>query len=103
MPTASKSCWFRAGGGAGRELSAVVTWRSTKGCPCLVRMPRGPGWLPGPRGILTKQGHPFVLRLVTTADNSLPAPPPALNQQDLLAVGIPGPCLYYPLGPFFAP
>ena len=63
---------------------------------------RQAGWLPGPRGILTKQGHPFVLRLVTTADNPLRAAAAALIQQDLLAVGIQVHVLYYPLGPFFA-
>ena len=60
------------------------------------------GWLPGPGGILTKQGHPFVLRLVTTADNPLRAAAAALIQQDLLAVGIQVHILYYPLAPFFA-
>ncbi|GAC1567991.1 MAG: peptide ABC transporter substrate-binding protein [Ktedonobacteraceae bacterium] len=60
------------------------------------------GWLPGPRGILTRQGKPFVIRLVTTANNPLRAAAAALIQRDLQAVGIQVKVQYYPLDPFFA-
>ena len=60
------------------------------------------GWLPGSRGILTKQGKPFILRLVTTADNPLRAAAAALIQRDLQAVGIQVNVQYYPLNLFFA-
>ena len=60
------------------------------------------GWLPDARGILTKQGKPFVIRLVTTADNPIRAAVAALIQRDLQALGIQVQVQYYPLGPFFA-
>ncbi|HLX55446.1 MAG TPA: peptide ABC transporter substrate-binding protein [Ktedonobacteraceae bacterium] len=60
------------------------------------------GWLPGPRGILIKQAKPFVLHLVTTADNPLRAAAAALIQRDLQAVGIQVDVQTYPLNSFFA-
>jgi peptide/nickel transport system substrate-binding protein len=60
------------------------------------------GWLPGPRAILTRQGKPFTIRLVTTADNPIRAAAAALIQRDLQAVGIDVHMYNYPLGPFFA-
>ena len=59
-------------------------------------------WLPGTRGILTRQGKPFTIRLVTTADNPVRAAAAALIQRDLQAVGIDVQVSYYPLGSFFA-
>ncbi len=60
------------------------------------------GWLPNARGILTKQSKPFVIRLVTTADNPIRAAVATLIQRDLQALGIQVQVQYYPLGPFFA-
>ncbi len=60
------------------------------------------GWLPGPRDILTRQGKPFTIRLVTTADNPIRAAAAALIQRDLQAVGIDVQVQYYPLDLFFA-
>ena len=60
------------------------------------------GWLPGPRGILTRQGKPFTIRLVTTADNPIRAAAAALIQRDLQAMGIDVQVQYYPLNLFFA-
>jgi peptide/nickel transport system substrate-binding protein len=60
------------------------------------------GWLPGPRGILTRQGKPFTIRLVTTADNPIRAATAVLIQRDLQAIGIDVHLYYYPLGLFFA-
>ncbi len=60
------------------------------------------GWLPGPHGILTSQGKPFTIRLVTTTDNPIRAAAAALIQRDLQAVGINVQVHNYPLGLFFA-
>ncbi len=60
------------------------------------------GWLPGPRDVLTRQGKPFSIRLVTTADNPIRAATAALIQRDLQAVGIDVQVSYYPLDLFFA-
>jgi peptide/nickel transport system substrate-binding protein len=60
------------------------------------------GWLPGPHGILTRQGKPFGIRLATTADNPIRAATAALIQRDLQEVGIDVQVSYYPLDLFFA-
>lgn len=60
------------------------------------------GWLPGQRGILTRQGKPFTIRLVTTTDNPIRAAVATLIQRDLQAVGIDVHIYNYPLGLFFA-
>lgn len=60
------------------------------------------GWLPGPRGILTRQGKSFTIRLVTTVDNPVRSAAAALIQRDLQAVGIDAQVQYYPLDLFFA-
>ncbi|HEU0001101.1 MAG TPA: peptide ABC transporter substrate-binding protein [Ktedonobacteraceae bacterium] len=60
------------------------------------------GWLPNAQGILIKQGKPFVVRLVTTADNPIRAATAALIQRDLQALGIQAQVQYYPLSSFFA-
>ncbi len=59
------------------------------------------GWLPGPNGILTKQGQPFVLRLVTTSDNPLRTAAAQLIAHDLQAIGITVKIAYYSLNSFF--
>ncbi|HEY6540214.1 MAG TPA: peptide ABC transporter substrate-binding protein [Ktedonobacteraceae bacterium] len=60
------------------------------------------GWLPGPNGLLTRQGKAFTLRLVTTSDNPIRAATAALIQRDLHALGINVQVSYYSLGLFFA-
>ena len=60
------------------------------------------GWLPGPNGLLYRQGKSFTLRLVTTSDNPIRAAAAALIQRDLHAVGIDVHVSYYSLGQFFA-
>ena len=60
------------------------------------------GWLPGARGILTRHGQSFVIRLVTTADNPLRAAIAQQVQRDLQAIGISVVIAYYAPGPFFA-
>ena len=60
------------------------------------------GWLPGPNGLLYRQGKSFTLRLVTTSDNPIRAAAAALIQRDLHAVGIDLHVSYYSLGQFFA-
>ena len=60
------------------------------------------GWLPGPRAILTRQGKPFTIHLVTTANNPIRAAVAALIQRDLQAAGITVQLSYYSLSSFFA-
>lgn len=60
------------------------------------------GWLPGPNGLLNRQGKAFTLRLVTTSDNPIRAATAALIQRDLHAVGINVQVSSYPLDQFFA-
>jgi peptide/nickel transport system substrate-binding protein len=60
------------------------------------------GWLQGAHGSLTRNGQPFVIRLVTTADNPLRAAVAERIKQDLLAVGVQVEVKYYHLGIFFA-
>jgi peptide/nickel transport system substrate-binding protein len=59
------------------------------------------GWSIGAGGWLYKQGQRFVIRLVTTASNSLRAAVAARIQQDLQAVGIQVKLEFYTLGTFF--
>ncbi len=60
------------------------------------------GWSPDAHGLLSRHGQPFVLRLVTTANNPLRAAIAAKIRQDLLAIGIRVDISYYPQGIFFA-
>jgi len=61
------------------------------------------GWSPDPKqqGVLTRNGQPFVLRLVTTASNPLRAAAAAYIQRALQAVGIRVEIRYYSLNQFF--
>lgn len=59
------------------------------------------GWSIGAGGWLYKQGQRFVIRLVTTAGDSLRAAVAARLQQDLQAVGIQVKLEFYDLGTFF--
>lgn len=60
------------------------------------------GWSPGAHGLLTRHGQPFVIHLVTTANNPQRAAAAAKIRRDLLAVGIQVDISYYPPGLFFA-
>ena len=60
------------------------------------------GWLPGPNGLLYRQGKAFTMRLVTTSDNPTRAATAVLIQHELHAVGIDVRVSYYSLGQFFA-
>jgi peptide/nickel transport system substrate-binding protein len=59
------------------------------------------GWSPGVGGLLSKQGQPFVLRLVTTSGNTLRAAVARRLQTDLRAIGIQVGLAFYDLGSFF--
>jgi peptide/nickel transport system substrate-binding protein len=60
------------------------------------------GWLPGPTGILKRQGQPLVLHLVTTSDNPLRAAAAQLIAHNLQAIGITVKLAYYSLNALFA-
>lgn len=59
------------------------------------------GWLPGANGLVYKQGQPFVVHLVTTADNPQRAAVARSIQQNLRAVGIQVQLSFYDLSTFF--
>ncbi len=59
------------------------------------------GWQPNAQGMLTKNGHPFVLRLVTTTNNPARAALAQDIQRDLHAIGIQTHSVAYDLGAFF--
>lgn len=59
------------------------------------------GWLLNRQGILTRNGQPLTLRLVTTADNPLRTATAAYIQRELLALGIQVQVAYYSLNQFF--
>jgi peptide/nickel transport system substrate-binding protein len=60
------------------------------------------GWLPNSQGLLTRQGKPFVIRLITTTDNPIRAATAALIARNLKTIGIQVYVQYYALGLFFA-
>ena len=60
------------------------------------------GWLPGAGGTLTRQGHPFVIRLVTTSDNPLRSAVARYIQRALRTVGIQVNIQYASPGSLFA-
>ncbi len=60
------------------------------------------GWQPDTRGLLTRHGQPFIIRLATTANNPLRAAVAAKIRQYLLTIGIAVHIVYYPLDTFFA-
>jgi peptide/nickel transport system substrate-binding protein len=61
------------------------------------------GWSPNSnhQGILTRNGQPFIIHLVTTSDNSLRAAASAYIQRALRAVGIQVQVTFYSLNQFF--
>ena len=60
------------------------------------------GWQANSNGMLSRQGQPFVLRLVTTSDNPLRTAAAQLIAHDLQAIGITVKITYYSLHAFFA-
>ena len=60
------------------------------------------GWLSNAHGLLVRHGQPFVIRLVTTADNPLRAAIAQQIQRDLRVIGIQVIVTYYSLSSFFA-
>ena len=60
------------------------------------------GWLPDIQGVLSKDGQPFVIRLVTTVGNPLRIAAAERIQRDLLGVGIEVKVAYYAPGDFFS-
>jgi peptide/nickel transport system substrate-binding protein len=59
------------------------------------------GWLLNSHGIVLHHGHPFTIRLVTTADNPLRAAIAQQVQRDLRVIGIQVTIAYYPLSTLF--
>lgn len=60
------------------------------------------GWLLNAHGLLVRHGQPFVIHLVTTADNPLRAAIAQQIQHDLRVIGIQVIVTYYSLSSFFA-
>lgn len=59
------------------------------------------GWRTNAQGIMTKDGHPFTIRLMTTTDNPLRMALAQYIQHDLRSIGILASIATYNLGAFF--